>query len=338
MSKIENSCYVIAEAGLNHNGSIDIAKKLIDLAVLGGADAVKFQKRTVNLLAVSKTLNAVDNRFPEFGKTYKEIREHLEFDRQQYIELRDYSKYKEIDFIVTAFDTEAVDFLLNIDVNIFKLASHSLTNIKLLEYISKKKKRTILSTGMATNEEIETAVNIFKKNNAALELMHCVSAYPTPENECNLEMMLKLKEKYKLKTGYSGHELGYFPTITAVAMGAELIERHYTLDKSLTGFDHKMSLGPDEFVDMIKDIRRVQKVRGDGKKEVSKTELITRHKYHVSIASAHKIKAGTTLSESMVVYRNPGTGIPAKDLHKILGKKVTEEIPEDTILSLDMFH
>ena len=110
----------------------------------------------------------------------------------------------------------------------------------------------------------------FKKNNAVLELMHCVSAYPTPENECNLEMMLKLKAKYNLKTGYSGHELGYFPTITAVAMGAELIERHYTLDKSLTGFDHKMSLGPDEFVDMIKDIRRVQKVRGDGKKEVSK--------------------------------------------------------------------
>ncbi len=337
MNKIKNKCYVIAEAGLNHNGSIDIAKKLIDLAVLGGSDAVKFQKRTVDLLAVSETLNAVDDRFPEFGKTYKEIREHLEFDRDQYIELRDYARGKGIDFIVTAFDTEAVDFLLDIDVNHFKLASHSLTNIELLEYLSKKQKRTILSTGMATLGEIDTAVNIFKKNNASLELMHCVSAYPTPENECNLNMMLNLKKMYGLPTGYSGHELGFFPTLTAVSMGAELIERHYTLDNDMVGFDHKMSLGPEEFISMMKNIRKIEEIKGNGVKTVSDTEMITKKKYHVSIASSQDIEIGSILLESMITYRNPGTGIPAKDLKKILGKKVNKKIPADILLTFDMF-
>jgi|LWDU01.1.fsa_nt_gi sialic acid synthase SpsE len=332
-----NYCYVIAEAGLNHNGSMDIAKQLIDVAVRARVDAVKFQKRTVSKLAVKDTLDVVDNRFPEFGKTYREIREYLEFDLDEYVELKQYTESKGLDFMVTVFDEDAVDFLLKVGVNSFKLASHSLTNYDLLEYLAKQKKPTILSTGMAELEEIDRAVEIFTSCNAPLSLMHCVSAYPTPLDECNIKMMNNLKQRYGLTTGYSGHELGYLPSVVAVAMGAQLIERHYTLDKSMTGFDHKISLSPEELVSMVKDIRLVGEIQGTGEKTVSETEWITRNKYHVSAVSLVEINFGETLSEKHITYRNPGTGIPRKDIYKILGKKSKNLIPIDILLSSEMF-
>ena len=285
MKKNINKCYIIAEAGLNHNGSVKIAKELIDAAANAGVDAVKFQKRTVDILATKQTLDSLDDRFPEFGSTYREIREYLELDFEQYVELKQYSKSKGLDFIVTAFDKEAVDFLLKVGVECFKLASHSLTNFDLLEYLSKHKKQTILSTGMAELDEIDRAVEIFKNNDCPLSLMHCVSAYPTPLDECNILMMNKLKQRYELPTGYSGHELGFLPSIVAATMGAQLIERHYTLDKSMTGFDHKMSLDPEQLTQMVKDIRLVDDIQGTGEKHVSETEWVTRKKYHVSAVS-----------------------------------------------------
>ena len=333
----KNECYVIAEAGLNHNGSVDIAKKLIDLASKAGADAVKFQKRTVDKLAVRSTLDAPDDRFPEFGKTYREIREHLEFDMEQYQEIKKYTKDKGLDFLCTAFDSEAVDFLEELGIDTYKLASHSATNIELLEYLAKTGKQTIMSTGMAELEEVGTAVKIFKKHKSPLMLLHCVSAYPTPLNECNLNLINVLKDKFGLPTGYSGHELGYLPTLTAVAMGAVAIERHYTLDNDMTGFDHKMSLNPEDFIAMVKDIRSIEKIKGTDKKSVSETEWITRNKYHVSMASSKDIPAGSELTVNMVTYRNPGTGIPAKDAHKIIGRKALKNIPADELLNLDMF-
>jgi sialic acid synthase SpsE len=332
-----NKCYIIAEAGLNHNGSMEIAKKLIDVAADASVDAVKFQKRTVDILATKETLDALDDRFPEFGSTYREIREYLEFDFEQYIELMKYSKSKGLDFIVTAFDREAVDFLLKVGVEVFKLASHSLTNFDLLEYLSKFKKQTILSTGMAELDEIDTAVEIFKKNGCPLSLMHCVSAYPTPLDECNISMMNNLKKRYELKIGYSGHEIGFFPSVVAASMGAELLERHYTLDKSMIGFDHKMSLSSEELKLMVSDIRMVEKIQGNGKKHVSSTEWITRKKYHVSAVSLSKINAGEVLLKDSITFRNPGTGIPRKDTHLLVGKKAKESIPEDTLLTFDMF-
>ena len=330
-------CYVIAEAGLNHNGSIEIAQNLIDVAAIAGADAVKFQKRTVNKLAVKSVLDAKDDRFPEFGKTYREIREHLEFTLDEYRELKNYATSKKLDFMVTAFDIDAVDFLEKLEVEIYKLASHSATNLELLEYLAKINKPTVMSTGMAELDEVDRAVEIFQKNNTPLVLLHCVSAYPTPLNECNLLMIDVLKKRYNIPVGYSGHEMGYLPTVTAVAMGAQYIERHYTLDKSMVGFDHKMSLEPDELISMVRDIRNVRKIRGDGQKKVSETEWITRKKYHVSMASATIIPAGNTLTEQMVTYRNPGTGIPSKLAHTIIGKRAIRDIPADELLSLDMF-
>lgn len=333
----ESNCYVIAEAGLNHNGSVEIAKKLIDVAAIAGVDAVKFQKRTISKLAVKSTLDAKDERFPEFGSTYREIREHLEFNFEEYQELKNYTESKGLDFMCTAFDTEAVDFLEKLGTQSYKLASHSLTNIELLEYLARLKRKTILSTGMADIEEIDRAVAIFKKHNAPLSLMHCVSAYPTPLHECNLSMMNTLRERYQLPVGYSGHEIGFLPTVLAVAMGATLIERHYTLDKGMIGFDHKMSLSPDELIAMMRDIRLVPKIQGTGKKEVSETEWITRRKYHVSMASAKDIPANTILTEEMVTWRNPGTGIPTKLAHTVLGKCTKRAISADELISVDMF-
>jgi sialic acid synthase SpsE len=329
--------YVIAEAGLNHNGSVEIAKQLIDLAVEAGADAVKFQKRTVDKLAVKATLDAPDDRFPDFGKTYREIREHLEFDMDQYKVIKKYTEDQGLDFLCTAFDPEAADFLEELGISIYKLASHSATNIELLEHLAKTGKQSIMSTGMAEMEEVDTAVRIFEKHKTPLLLLHCVSAYPTPLDECNLNMINVLKESFDLPVGYSGHELGYLPTLTAVAMGAVAIERHYTLDNKMTGFDHKMSLNPQDFIAMVRDIRNIEKIKGTGEKHVSETEWITRHKYHVSMASSQDIPLGAELIADMVTYRNPGTGIPSKDAYKIIGKKALQDIPADELFSLEMF-
>jgi len=338
VSKVNSTeCYVIAEAGLNHNGSIKIAKKLIDLAAEAGVNAVKFQKRSVDSLAVKDTLDAEDNRFPEFGKTYREIREFLEFDNDEYKELKIYSESHGLDFLCTAFDIDAVDFLENLDVRAYKLASHSLTNVPLLEYLSKIGKPTFLSTGMAHLDEIETAVQIFKNNKCTLFLLHCVSSYPTPLNECNLNAINTLRSKFDLKVGYSGHEIGYLPTISAVAMGASIVERHFTLDKGMVGFDHSLSLAPDELISMVEDIRNVALIKGDGNKEVSDVEMVTRNKYHVSMASSQTISSGETLTKEMVTYRNPGTGIAHKNANKILGKKAVKDIPVDVLLELEMF-
>jgi sialic acid synthase SpsE len=332
-----SKCYVIAEAGLNHNGSLDIAKKLIDVASIAGVDAVKFQKRTVEKLAIGEVLDAEDVRFPEFGKTYREIRNHLEFDFDQYIELRKYTKQKNLDFMVTAFDIDAVDFLIKVDIDAFKLASHSLTNIELLTYLAEIKKPIILSTGMADIDEIDRAVSIFNRKNATLKLMHCVSAYPTPIDQCNLNMVDVLRKRYALPVGYSGHEMGFLPTMLAVARGAELIERHFTLDKTMVGFDHKISLEPDELIAMTRQIRALPSIIGDGQKKVSDAEWVTRRKYHVSAVSSNLISKGTVLTESMVTYRNPGTGIPAKLVPGLLGKTAKCDIPADSLLSFEMF-
>ena len=333
----KKDCYVIAEAGLNHNGSLDIAKRLIDVAVIAGADAVKFQKRTVDKLAVKSVLDAEDNRFPEFGKTYREIREHLEFNMDEYAILKSYCEERGLDFLCTAFDKDAVDFLEKLNIKAYKLASHSLTNLSLIEYVSNTGKPTILSTGMSELEEIDRAVNIFQKAGTPLMLLHCVSAYPTPPNQCNLSMISVLTRRYGIPVGYSGHEIGTLPTLASVARGASIVERHITLDRTMQGFDHKLSLEPDELIRMVRDIRTISLTIGEGEKSVSEEEMITRRKYHVSMVSSCIISEGTILTRDMIIYKNPGTGIPPKDEQKLLGKKAVWDVTADVLLEYDMF-
>ncbi|MFA4826212.1 MAG: N-acetylneuraminate synthase family protein [Methanoregula sp.] len=331
------TCYIIGEIGLNHNGSLDIGKKLIDVCAIAGADAVKFQKRTVEDLAVKSVLDAQDSRFPEFGKTYGEIRNHLEFDFTAYRELKEYAEQKGLEFLCTSFDKDAVIFLERLGVRYYKLASHSLTNIPLLNSVAKTGKPTILSTGMCELDEIDDAVAIFKHAGTPLVLLHCVSAYPTPLEECNLSMISFLKERYGVPVGYSGHEIGLLPTLASVAMGAECIERHITLDHTMIGFDHRISLEPCELITLVREVKGILAARGKPIKQVSPTENITRQKYHVSAVSACKIPIGTFISEDMIVYKNPGTGIAPRNIATILGKRARKDIPEDIILEMSWF-
>jgi sialic acid synthase SpsE len=333
---IKDSCYIIAEAGLNHNGSMDIAKQLIDVAAVAKVDAVKFQKRNVATLTTVELLDAKDERFPGLGKTYREIRETLEFSKEEYQELKAYSENKGLGFICTAFDNESVDFLEGIGLETYKLASHSLTNLPLLKYLGGKKKKVILSTGMCTFEEIDQAVKILKNGCSELILLHCVSSYPQPVEDSNLKIIQALKERYGVAVGYSGHEIGFLPTLAAVCLGAEAVERHYTLDKTMEGFDHKISLEPQELINMTRDIRNIGTTFGSGEKVVSETEMITRRKYHVSMISRQLISKGQVITEDMITYKNPGTGIQPKDAHTILGKVAKTNILEDSLLQHEM--
>lgn len=329
--------YVIAEAGLNHNGSMDIAKQLIDVAYDANADAVKFQKRTISELAIKNYLDKEDNRFPSFGRTYGEIRSFLEFDISQYKELKKYSEEKNLDFIVTPFDVVSLNFLEDVGINKYKIASHGITNLELLNSIAKLNKKVILSTGMAEIEDIDIAVNIFTKyKQSDLSLLHCVSSYPSPNKECNLNLINFLKDRYNLPVGYSGHEIGFLPSLIAVGLGAEIIERHYTLDKNMEGFDHKMSLNPNELKEMILQIRNVDEICGTDKKFVTKKEKITKDKYHVSIVSSCKINKGEKITKKHITYKNPGTGIEPKNENLVLGKIAKYNIDHDILIQLDM--
>jgi sialic acid synthase SpsE len=332
-----NYCYVIAEAGLNHNGSVELAKELIQIAKNSGVDAVKFQKREVSKLAINKELDKIDNRFPEFGKTYKEIRNHLEFNHNEYLDLKEYTENLNMDFIVTAFDVDSVNFLENLDIKIYKLASHSLTNLQLLEYLAKFKKTTILSTGMCTLEDIDSAVQIFKKNKCDLKILHCVSSYPTPSNQINLPMIDVLNSRYNNIIGYSGHEIGYLPTLAAVSKGVRIVERHFTKNKNMVGFDHKISLEPNELKDMVDKIREIEKYKIFTEKKITEYEQITSNKYHVSAVLAKNLFEGEVLTEDYIVYKNPGTGMSPKETKKVIGKKAKQNLAIDTLLDFSFF-
>ncbi|MBF0126805.1 MAG: N-acetylneuraminate synthase family protein [Magnetococcales bacterium] len=310
---------------------------MIRVAADAGADAVKFQKRTVDILAIGAVLDAPDDRFPAFGSTYREIREHIEFDFDAYLALRDHCRECGIDFLCTAFDIPAVAFLERLGVDRYKLASHSLGNLPLLAHLAALGKPVLLSTGMAEWEEIDRAVAIFAARGTPLSLLHCVSVYPTPPEECNLAMIGRLRERYGLPVGYSGHEIGTLPTLAAAAMGAVLIERHFTLDRTLPGFDHKISLEPGELTTLVRDLRAIEGMRGSGEKSVSARERITRDKYHVSMVSARPLARGERLTGADVVYRNPGTGIPPREADRYLGRPLLREVPADVLLTPELF-
>ncbi|HJO39505.1 MAG TPA: N-acetylneuraminate synthase family protein [Vicinamibacterales bacterium] len=306
------------------------------MAATAGADAVKFQKRTVEDLATRSVLDAVDDRFPAFGQTYREIREHLEFGWDEYVELKSHCDQRQITFLCTAFDIPAASFLERLEVPGYKVASHSLTNLPLLEYLAARGRPVVMSTGMCTLEEIDDAVGMFRDSDTRLALMHCVSSYPQPAEESNLGMVAELRDRYGLPVGYSGHELGYLPTLASVALGADLVERHVTLDRSAAGFDHRLSLEPDELSEMIQSIRTVELATRPAAKSISETEMITRRKYQASIVAARDIGAGETITEAMLTLKNPGTGLPARRMTEVAGNKAKVFIPADTLLDLQM--
>jgi len=216
------------------------------------------------------------------------------------------------------------------------VASHGLTNLPLHKKLTQVGKPVILSTGMCTLEEIDAAVSIYTKGKTPLILLHCVSSYPQALGESNLRMMDTLKERYQVPVGYSGHEMGFLPTVLSVARGACAVERHITLDTSMVGFDHKLSLDPQALKSMIKEIRQAEQILGSGAKAVSDREQITRNKYHVSMVASRDIKAGEVIEEAMLEFKNPGTGLPPSRMKDVIKKKAKQNITKDTLISLDM--
>lgn len=274
-----NRTFVVAEIGINHNGDLDLAKKLIDLSSIAGCDAVKFQKRTVDKVYTAEYL--ASPRVSPWGDTQRAQKEGLEFGKEEYDVIDSYCKEKNILWYASAWDTDSQIFLRQFDCKYNKVASAMLTNDDLLNLIAEEKKYSFIATGMSTYDEIDHAVEIFEKANCPYELMHCNSTYPMPGKDANLNLIPQLAMRYGCKVGYSGHESGEFGTIistTAVALGATSIERHITLDRTMYGSDQKASIEPDELCKLVKDIRYTEMICGTGEKVLSEAEIEVKKK------------------------------------------------------------
>lgn len=268
--------FIIAEIGINHNGDLGIAKKLIEWAVLAGCDAVKFQKRTVEEVYSKEYLDSY--RESPWGTTQRAQKEGLEFDRREYDEIDRYCKEEGIEWFASAWDVKAQEFLQKYDLKYNKIASAMLTDDKLLEMVASEGKYTFIATGMSTFDEIDHAVEIFRKHKCPFELMHCNSTYPMPKEDANLRLIPVLRERYGCKVGYSGHETGRIVTTSAVALGATSIERHITLDNTMYGSDQAASLNVEDLVRLVKDIRLIERILGSGDKVLSESERETKKK------------------------------------------------------------
>ena len=267
----QNIPFIIAEIGINHNGDIEIAKQMIDMAKDLGCDAVKFQKRTVDLIYTKEFLDSP--RESPWGETQRAQKEGLEFGQAEYDIINDYCKQRNFDWFASAWDIPSQLFLRQYDLKYNKVASPMLTNPPLLEVIAEEKKPTFISTGMSDLVDVDQAVEIFRKYSCPFVLMHCVSTYPCEIEDCNLEVIKTLRERYHCPVGYSGHEVGILPSVLAVSLGAVAIERHITLDRALYGSDQAASLEKRGMELLVRDASSAGKIIGDGNKHVLKKEL-----------------------------------------------------------------
>ncbi|MBU2547609.1 MAG: N-acetylneuraminate synthase family protein [Proteobacteria bacterium] len=263
--------FIIAEIGINHNGSLEIAKQLIDMAKESGCDAVKFQKRTIDIVYTAEML--AQPRKSPWGETQREQKEGLEFGRAEYDEIDAYCKAAGISWFASAWDVESQKFLQTYNLPYNKIASAMLTHLPLLEMVAEEGKPTFISTGMSTFEQIDEALEIFRRAGCPFTLMHCVSTYPSQDEDCNVSMVRTLKERYGCSVGYSGHELGILPSVLSVAVGAEVVERHITLDRAMYGSDQSASLEKRGLDLLVRDCRLVGVVLGDGAKKLLDAEM-----------------------------------------------------------------
>ena len=271
LSRLEMT-FITAELGINHNGDIDIAKKLIDTAKLAGCDAVKFQKRTVEKVYSKEVLDSPRNS--PWGTTTREQKNGIEFSKNEYDIIDKYCKNNHIEWYASAWDVESLEFLKRYELKYNKVASAMLTNMELINKIAQEKKHTFISTGMSNMDQIKTAVNIFKKNECPFELQHSNSSYPMKIEEANLNCIKTLQNEFECNVGYSGHEsLGYLICVTAVVLGATSIERHITLDRSMYGSDQPASLEPAGLQRLVRDIRIIDLIMGDGEKIIWDSEI-----------------------------------------------------------------
>ncbi len=329
--------FVIAEIGNNHNGNIELARKEVHAAALAGADAVKFQKRTVSEVFTRELLDKPQSHSTSLGKTYREYRLAQELKDEELRELKDQAHTLGMAFFVTPFDLTSARSLAAIGMDCWKIASFDVSHPDLLAFVARQGQPIFLSTGMSTQEERDAAVEAVLKHNKNLVVKQCVSIYPTPDEDLNIGAVATLIKRYDpIPVGYSGHEIGFFPTIAAVSLGARSVERHFTLDKTLPGPDHStVSLEPLEFSEMVRQIRKIEKAVADDNVYMHEREVPLYNKHGKSIASRMKIPAGTLVSADMLTCKSPGYGIKPTLMHTVVGKIAKVDIPEDTVIVPD---
>ena len=334
MSKV----LIIAEAGVNHNGDIDIAKKLVDVAAESGADIVKFQTfKSEN--CVSKNAQKAEYQLQTTNKQESQLDmiKKLELDLETHNILISYCKQKNIKFLSTPFDVESVDLLHNLGLEIFKIPSGEITNLPYLRKIGKYNKQVILSTGMANLGEIESAIAVLVDSGTKREnitLLQCNTEYPTPFADVNLKAMKSLKKAFRLPVGYSDHTPGIAIPLAAVGMGAKVIEKHFTLDKNMEGPDHKASLEPCELKAMVQGIREIELALGDGIKQTSASEAKNKPIARKSIVANCAIKKGEILSENNLYTKRPAGGISPMEWDKVIGTKAIRDFEPDEMIEL----
>lgn len=331
-------CFFIAEAGVNHNGSVDIAHRLVDAAAEAGADAIKFQTFTAERLVTSSAQKAEYQRqTTEKSESQFEMLKRLELDAEAHCALLKHCQEKGILFLSTPFDEISADFLDELGVPAFKTPSGEITNLRYLSHLARKGKPMIVSTGMSYLSEVEAAVRVIENaSNRALILLHTVSNYPADPATINLKVMKTMTKAFGVPVGYSDHTTGMEVPWAAVALGACVIEKHFTLDQNLPGPDHSASMEPAELKRLVAGIRTVQVALGNGRKEPAAKEADTARAARKSLVSACFIPAGTIITEDLISVKRPGTGLPPAFLEYLVGRKTRGDIPDDTVLTLDM--
>ncbi len=333
---MSNHCYIIAEAGVNHNGSVEIAKKLIEKAAEARVDAIKFQTFIPEMIVSQFAEKAeYQKETTDASESQLEMLRKLQLSFEDHIVLKDYAEKKEITFISTPFDIPSIDFLNKLDIPFFKIPSGEITNYPYLVKVGRLQKRVVMSTGMSTIDEIRQAYDLLTENGCPeIALLHCNTQYPTPYEDVNLAAMQTLRNEFGCSVGYSDHTKGIEVPVAAVALGAEIIEKHFTLDRNMEGPDHRASLEPDELKQMVIEIRNIEKARGSEKKKVTGSELGNRSIARKSIVAMCDIKKGDTFSEKNLTVKRPGTGISPMRWPEVIGKIAIRDFCQDELIEI----
>lgn len=327
---------IIAEAGVNHNGSFELAKKMVEAAKEAGVDYVKFQTFNPKKL-VSKYAEKAEYQKETTGsdETQLQMLQKLTLTEDNFLSLRDYCREVGIGFISTPFDLDSITFLETFDMDFWKVPSGEVTNLPYLEAIARTKRKVVMSTGMCDMNEIQDAIEVLEKNGTTeIILLHCNTQYPTPYEHVNLKAMNSIKDALHKEVGYSDHTQGIEVPIAAVAMGATVIEKHFTLDKNMEGPDHKASLNPSELQQMVVAIRNIEQAIGNGLKEPSSSEMANKGVARKSIVASRSIKQGEVFSEENLTTKRPGTGISPMKWYDVIGKVAPRDFSEDEIIEL----
>ena len=329
------SVYIIAEAGVNHNGDINLAYQLVDAAKAAGVDCIKFQTfKSENL--VSHTAQKAEYQKAATGdSSQQDMLKQLELSFGEFVSLKEYCDRKGICFLSTPFDFESIEFLNSIEMPFWKIPSGEVTNYPYLVALAKTGKPVVMSTGMCEMREIEDAIAVLRENGASdIKLLHCNTEYPTPYEDVNLKAMKTLRDAFGVEVGYSDHTKGIEVPIAAVAMGASVIEKHFTLDRNMEGPDHKASLEPQELKEMVDSIRHIEAALGSGDKRPSPSEKKNMAVARKSIVAAARIKAGDILTEENITVKRPGNGICPMRWKEVLGTRAVRDFEEDELIEI----